>query len=473
MGDFEHAILTPAEMYRADALAVGPNLSAADLMENAGQAVAEGILRRYKECRVAVLCGPGNNGGDGFVVARLLKAARWPVQVYLLGDRSALQGEAAAMAAKWRGAIRSLSEFKSAGLIVDALFGAGLSRDFSKDIADMINGAGVPVVAVDVPSGLDGLSGKPRGASVKADVTVTFFRKKTAHVLFPGRALCGDVDVADIGITPHVFNDIRPTLFENKKPLFPPHSPDAHKYSRGGVLIYSGDELHTGASRLAALAAARIGAGVVSICGSKDALRIHASHVSSIMLKTMIEVDLEKTNACCIGPACGIGGDTRRNVSHVLVGGVSVVLDADALTSFEAEPEALFRMIKKSTSPAIVMTPHEGEFRRLFKKIAQSDQPKHERARAAATQSGAIVLYKGPDTVIAHPDGRTVINTNGTPKLATAGSGDVLAGIITGLMAQGMDGFDSACAGAWLHADAANRIDRRTIIAGDLIAVLG
>lgn len=467
-----HAILTPAEMSIADAMAIGPRLSFAALMENAGNAVSDEILRRYKKCPVAVFCGLGNNGGDGFVVARLLKAARWPVEVFLLGERSAMQGEAAAMAAKWRGPLRTISDFKSAGLIVDALFGTGLSRDFPTDVADTINGAGALVVAVDVPSGLDGLTGCARGASVKADVTVTFFRKKPAHVLYPGRALCGEIVVADIGIKPDVLEDIRPILFENKRPQLLSPDVDAHKYTRGTALVFSGDELHTGASRLAALAAARIGAGVVAICGTRDALRVHASHVSSIMLKTMIDVNMERTTACCIGPAAGVSQDTCQNVSNVLASGASVVLDADALTSFESDPEALFALIRNSSSPAIVLTPHAGEFARLFGSIANSDLAKHEKARLAAKQCGAIVVYKGPDTVIAHADGRAVINTNGTPKLATAGSGDVLAGIITGLLAQGMEGFGAACAGVWLHADAANQIDRRTLIAEDLIEAL-
>jgi hydroxyethylthiazole kinase-like uncharacterized protein yjeF len=472
-------ILTPEQMYRADALTAESGVPSLKLMENAGAAVAREILKRYKKCKVAVLCGPGNNGGDGFVVARLLKNKGWPVSVHLLGEQRALKGDAAAMARKWKSPVKPLDDFGKPGLIVDALFGAGLSRDFPEELAERINGAGVPIVAVDVPSGLDGLTGRPRGACVKADLTITFFRKKPAHVIHPGRKFCGEIVVAEIGIPEGVLKETGWTAQENTKPVLPPLETDTHKYRRGPALIWSGGELATGAARLAAIAAARVGAGVVSMAGPREALRVHAAHLSSIMLKPaddlrelMRLLDDNRLRVFCIGPAAGANEETRRTVQATLEApsAFAVVLDADALTSFQSHPSFLFDSIKQR---ACVMTPHEGEFARLFPDLANAGANKIERAKEAARRSGAVVLLKGPDTVIAAPDGRAIVNTNGSPKLATAGSGDVLAGLITGLIAQGMDAFEAASAGAWLHADAANRNPRRTLIAEDLIEAIG
>lgn len=473
-------ILTPTQMYRADALAIESGISSVELMENAGKAATAEIARRHRKCSTAVLCGPGNNGGDGLVIARLLKAARWPVKVYLWGDRAAYTGDAAMMAAKWKGDTEALSEFASAELIVDALFGAGLSRDFPQEIADRVNAAGAPIFAIDVPSGLDGLTGKSRGASIKANATITFFRKKPAHVLYPGRELCGDIVVADIGIPEKVLvNELQTTVHENVVPTLPKIDDNAHKYSRGAALVYSGDELRTGASRLAAQAAARIGAGVVSLCGPVDALRIHAAHVTSIMLKPCETVDAlqillgdQRTKCFCIGPASGHSDRTLEMVFCALRNSASLVLDADALTAFAAAPQLLFDAILKSRCPAVIMTPHEGEFTQLFKEISQTIENKFEKTVKAAKLSGAIIVLKGPDSVIAHPDGRAVVNTNASPKLSTAGSGDVLAGLVTGLLAQGMETFEATCAAVWLHGEAAKRSPRRTIIAEDLLSFL-
>jgi ADP-dependent NAD(P)H-hydrate dehydratase / NAD(P)H-hydrate epimerase len=468
-------ILTPEEMYHADERAVARGVASMSLMQAAGQAVFQAIIARYSPRSVAVLCGPGNNGGDGFVVARLLSEAKWPVQVYLLGDHSRLTGDAAAMATKWQGSISAVEAFSHAELVVDALFGAGLSRDFPVDLADRINGVSAPIVAIDVPSGLDGATAKVRGAGVRADLTVTFFRKKPGHVLYPGRELCGDIVVADIGIPDAVLADFNPpiTLLENRKPVLPELDVGTYKYLRGGAVIMSGGELSTGASRLAAFAAQRIGAGAVTICGSAPALRNHAAHVTSIMLKTTVEMRDKKLKSCCIGPGASVGPATRQKVRKILASGqLSTVIDASALTSYAKTPKMLFAAIRRSRCPVVVLTPHDGEFTKLFSNLATRQAAKHEKARAAARESGAVIVYKGPDTVIAHPDGRAAINTNGTPKLATAGSGDVLAGIITGLLAQGMEGFDAACAAVWLHADAAQRIARRTIVAEDLLEAL-
>lgn len=483
-----HEILTPSEMYQADALAAdvfrAPSLK---LMENAGRAVVEAIVARYKKCRVAVICGPGNNGGDGFVVARLLATKKWPVSVFLTCEAGALKGSAAVMAKKWKGRVQPFAAFGESfrgnikpQLIVDAIFGAGLNREFPPDWARAIAAADVPVVAIDVPSGLDGVTGRMIGACVQADLTVTFFRKKPGHLLVPGRELCGELVLADIGLPQDVLEEIGPRLWENAAPKFAAVNVEAHKFTRGYAVVWSGPELSTGASRLAATAAARIGAGLVSIVGSEEALRIHAAHVTSVMLKP-VESDSaldhllsdKRVTAFCIGPAAGVSPALKRNVVAGLKAGMPCLLDADALTVFADAPERLFEAIQHDQARVVVMTPHEGEFGRIFSKLRDSIESKVEVARRAAKLSGAIIILKGPDTVIAAPDGRAKINTNAPPTLATAGSGDVLAGLVTGLLAQGWPGFEAACAGVWLHGDAANRVKRRTLIAEDLIEAIG
>lgn len=470
-----HELLTPREMYRADALAAAAGVPSLTLMENAGRAVAEEIARRYGARPTLVLCGPGNNGGDGFVAARWLKAWGWPVRLALLGQREGLKGDAAAMAARWEGPVEAPGSMAAAGLIVDALFGAGLSKDFPADLAASINGAGVPVVAVDVPSGLDGLTGRPRGASVKADVTVTFFRRKPGHVLLPGRELCGEVVVADIGIPESVLQEIAPRDSINCGIRLPHPTAEGHKYSRGHAVVVSGGPLHTGASRLAAEAALRSGAGLVTISGRPDALAVHAAQVTAIMLS---DADLStllgdrRKNAVCIGPAAGVGVDTRDQVETVLMSGAASVLDADALSSFAAERERLFRLIELTPGRDVVMTPHAGEFSRIFNEMGETGESKIELARRAAMRSGAVVVLKGADTVIAAPDGRARVNVNAPPSLATAGSGDVLAGIVTAMLAQGLPGFAAACAAVWLHGEAANRHGPRGLTAESLLASL-
>jgi hydroxyethylthiazole kinase-like uncharacterized protein yjeF len=442
-------------------------------MENAGRAVAEEIARRFGARKTMVLCGPGNNGGDGFVAVRYLKRWGWPVRVGLFGEVSELKGDAARMAARWDGTVNRSLTVDDAELIVDGLFGAGLSRDLPDDIAAKINGAGKPVVAIDIPSGLDGLTGRPRGAAVKADLTVTFFAKKTGHVLMPGRAVCGDIVVADIGIPASVLQAIAPRTFENAKPQLPKIDAAAHKYDRGHAVIVSGGPFNTGAARLAAHAALKSGAGLVTISGGREVLAVHATHVSAVMLSdmglAMLLADRRK-NAVCIGPGAGVGPATQASVMAALASGAATVLDADAITSLAQAPDALFKAIAEVPGRVVVITPHEGEFSRLFRDLSATSDSKLERARHAALRSGAIVVLKGPDTVIAHPDGRAAVNTNAPPWLATAGSGDVLAGMITGLLAQGLNGFDAASAAVWLHGDAASRHGPRCFTAETLLS---
>ena len=455
-------LLTVTEMAAADRAAIAGGVSGERLMEAAGMAVAEAIRERWTARPVSVLCGPGNNGGDGFVVARLLADAGWSVRLALLGDKQRLKGDAAIMAARWEGAIESLgvSSLDGAELVVDGLFGAGLGRPVEGVARQVIEAIGVDCVAIDTPSGVHGDSGAVWGAAAQAKLTVTFFRRKPGHLLLPGRGLCGETLVADIGIPEAVLDEIAPRCHANGPALWgaahPRPGPADHKYSRGHAVVVGGGIETTGAARLAARAALRAGAGLVTLACPPGALMVYAQALEAVMTRAIAEphgfddlLDDARRNAVLIGPGNGVGETTRKRVLAGLAANKACVLDADALTSFEKQPSELFKEI---SSPCI-LTPHEGEFSRLFD--FQGD--KLSRARAAAAESGAVVLLKGADTVIAAPDGRAAINHNAPPELATAGSGDVLAGIAVALLAQGMSAFDAACAAAWLHGDAAAR----------------
>jgi hydroxyethylthiazole kinase-like uncharacterized protein yjeF len=475
-------LLTTAEMAQADRLTVEAGIPSLTLMENAGRAVAAEILKRWDARKVAVLCGPGNNGGDGYVVARQLKEAGWPVWIEALGDPADLKGDAAEMFRRWSGETRTISRARKADLVVDALFGAGLSRPLDHNtrfIVEVLNEVGVPVVAVDVPSGLDADTGRPAGgAAVQASLTVTFFRKKPGHLLLPGRGLCGETVLADIGIPDAVLAVIKPQAFANGPGLwgraFPWPQPGAHKYSRGDVLVVSGPAHATGAARLAARGALRAGAGLVSVASPPGAVLVNASHLTAVMVKPFdgaagfaaLLADA-RVNAIVIGPGTGRGEGTRELTGLALGRPGGVVLDADALTSFADEPSALFAQLHDRS----VLTPHEGEFARLFPGLLEASPSRLAAAREAAGEAGCTVLLKGPDTVIAAPDGRAAINANAPPFLATAGAGDVLAGMIAALMAQGMAAFEAACAAVWLHGEAASRFGPG-LIAEDLPEML-
>lgn len=468
----ELALLDVAGMALADQAAISGGTPGLLLMEKAGQAVADAVLRRAKPgAGVLVLCGPGNNGGDGFVAARLLAERGLRVTVALACPRSLLAGDAAAMAQRWTGAIDPIAGLRPDrfDLIVDALFGAGLSRPLEGEVAALVcavNASGRPVVAVDVPSGLSGDTGKSHGEVVRAVQTVTFFRLKPGHLLQPGRTLCGTVTLADIGIAPElVFTaDQPPTTFRNAPALWretwPAHAADTHKYRRGAVLVVAGGLAGVGAPRLGARAALRIGAGLATIACHPEALAAHAARGPDALMQRAIADDeaLERLlaeprlSAVLIGPALGLDTRGRDAVTTVLRAGAPAVFDADALTILAARTGSLKRLFERRGGPC-VLTPHEGEFDRLFRTVPEIAQApsKLERARRAAGHTGATIVLKGPDTVIASPDGRAAINTTGSPALATAGSGDVLGGLIAGLLAQGMPIFEAACAAVWLH----------------------
>jgi hydroxyethylthiazole kinase-like uncharacterized protein yjeF len=477
-------LLTPAEMAEADRLTIAAGTPGYALMSRAGAAVGEAARDMAEGGRILVIAGPGNNGGDGFVAAALLRRAGRDVRVALLGSRAALKGDAKQAAADYDGPweeIGPATDF-SADLIIDALFGAGLARpleDEAARVVEAVNAGAAPVLAVDLPSGIDGRSGAVQGVAIRAARTVTFVRLKPGHLLQPGRLHCGRTEVAQIGTPESVLAAIGPKAFQNlpelwRRCLRPPR-PDDHKYARGHAFVVSGPMSATGAARLAAMGALRAGAGAVTVASPPDALLVNAAHLTAIMVRAFDDAEAlgalladPRAKAVAIGPGNGVGEKTRGNVAAVLASNAALVLDADALTSFADQPGALFSQTKKRLRP-VVMTPHEGEFARLFK----HEGSRLDRARAAAGESGACIVLKGYDTVIAAPDGRAAINANAPADLATAGSGDVLTGIVAGLLAQGLEGFEAACAGVWIHGAAGAAVGRG-LIAEDLpVAIPG
>jgi hydroxyethylthiazole kinase-like uncharacterized protein yjeF len=466
-------LLTNDEMIRAEKLAMDGGTSSLVMMENAGNGVAEDVVKRFaRGSKVVILCGPGRNGGDGFVAARRLRERGYHIRLALMGEQGKLPSECQEMARRWDETIEPMTPqcVDGAQVIVDAIFGAGLRDEVRELPAQMIGEVtkrNLPVVAVDMPTGIDATSGQILGTAFKAVSTVSFFRRKTGQVLLPGRLHCGAVTAVDIGIPATVMKDVGPRAFSNQPDLwlkyFPRMKIDGHKYDRGHAVVVSGEMERTGAARMAARAAIRIGAGVVSLATTKAAFYINAAQLTSIMVDAFEGAgglaDLlsdERIRAVLIGPGAGISDETQQNVAAVLSSGASVVIDADGLSAFEGNAPALFDQIKFRAAPVII-TPHDGEFARLFPDVLQNPS-KLERARLAAEMSGAVVVLKGPDTVIAAPNGVAGLVENAPPWLATAGSGDVLAGMITGLLAQGMEALDAAMAGVWMHGDVARII---------------
>jgi NAD(P)H-hydrate epimerase len=463
-------VLLPFEMKQADAAAVAAGTPGIELMRRAGRAVAdsaEGMVPPGG--RIVVAAGPGQNGGDGFIAAALLADRGYRVTLGLLGRLERLTGDSVQAAQGWTGEVQAVEEapFREADLIIDALFGTGLTRNLegaARITVERMNAAGRPILAVDLPSGIDGHTGEVRGVAVKADRTVTFATRKPCHLLMPGRAFSGLVEVADIGIGREILAASGGSLFANSPRLWLDHLPKpgltSHKYDRGHTLVASGGATRTGAARLAAKAALRIGSGLVTVASPPEAIGVNAAHLTAVMLRGCdgpegLHHILQdpRFNALVLGPALGVHSGTRAMVAVAVHARRSLVLDADALTSFEGLGSELQQAFRHAPT---VLTPHDGEFNRLFKGHPDLLDPesKLERARRAAAYTGAVMVLKGPDTVIAAPDGRAAINENGTPYLATAGSGDTLCGIVAGLMAQGVPAFEAACAGVWIHAEA-------------------
>ena len=482
-------VLTIAEMDRADQITISAGMPGFVLMRAAGRGVADAAMDLVDDGEILVVCGRGNNGGDGFIAAAELAKRGREVSVMLLCQRETLTGDAALAAAEWTGPMRPFDEaaIGTPALIIDAIFGAGLNRPVKGDpraIIEAINASGGAVLAVDLPSGINGNTGKVMDVAVKAVETVTFFRRKPGHLLMPGRSHCGLVRIIDIGIDDSVLHEIAPATAENEPDLWSGHFPaptaSGHKYARGHAVVVSGEMASTGAARLAARAALRGGAGLVTVASPTDALAVNAVALTAVMLKATDTADQfaallsdERHNSVIIGPGAGIGDRTRAFVLAILAAKRSAVLDADALTSFADAPETLFAAMKAVPEASFILTPHEGEFRRLFSQMDNKYpfKSKLERVRAAAVRSGAVVLLKGPDTVIASPDGRAAISSNAPPWLATAGSGDVLAGIIGAMLAQGVSAYEAACIGVWMHGEAGSEAGPG-LIAEDLPEVL-
>lgn len=472
-------LLTPSQMHRVDASAVAAGTPGIRLMERAGEAVALSARAMRPDGEIVVLSGPGNNGGDGFVAARLLRDAGYRVTVALHAARADLRGDAALAAARFAGVVVEATPavFRRASLVVDALFGAGARLPLGTEaraLTEAANASGARILAVDLPSGVDGATGEADEQAIRADETVTFVRRKPGHILLPGRLHCGRVTLADIGIAPAIVERLDVATFLNRprlwSALLPRPRAGGHKYARGHTLVLSGGMASTGAARLGAMAALRVGSGLVSLASPPGALMVNAAHTTAIMvrrcegLEGLRELLADpRFGVILLGPGLGIGAETVQQVDFALGSERSVVLDADALSSAADDPERLIGAIRRSGKP-VVLTPHDGEFARVF---PDSSGSKLDRARAAASRSGAVVLLKGADTVVAAPDGRAAICDNAPPTLATAGAGDVLSGLIAGLLAQGMPAFEAAAAAAWIHGDSARRFGAG-LIAEDL-----
>ena len=476
-------LLTAAQMRAIEAAAIASGeVTGLELMERAGRGVVEAVFAEWPELsagshRAVVLCGPGGNGGDGFVVARLLKELGWEVEVFLHGDPGKMPPDARMNYERWvgMGEVNMLDRqspiyASMPDLVIDALFGIGLTRPLDGMLAEMAMEARSLAavwcdVAIDVPSGLDSDTGNCLGPCFPAELTVTFHAPKVGHLLASGPGMCGKLCVKDIGLR-HGSSGARTidaAVSELSKPLA------AHKYSHGHALILSGGVGHGGAARLAARGALRIGAGVVTVGCPPAAVIENAAHLNAVMLRrvgdagALAEVlEDRRINALCVGPGMGVAR-AKAMLAAVLEAGRGGVLDADALTALAEEPELFAQLHDRC-----VLTPHAGEFARLFPDIAaRLAEPaargpaysKVDATREAAARAGCVVLFKGADTVIAAPDGRCSINAasyeRAAPWLATAGSGDVLAGFITGLLARGFAPMEAAETAAWLHVECA------------------
>jgi hydroxyethylthiazole kinase-like uncharacterized protein yjeF len=468
-------LLEPQAVAEIDSDCVASGISSFGLMMAAGHAVAAAALRRYPQAvRFVVLCGPGNNGGDGYVAARLLAESGAVVALHNLKDSEPATADARRAKAAYAVASKPVLQYQPqiGDVIIDALFGAGLGRDLSEDLVaviERIKENNLAVLAVDMPSGVCGHSGQVRGGAFAADSTVTFAAAKPGQLLLPGRILCGELEIVDIGIPQRILEAHqaqvqinRPALWQSERK---PRAIGGHKFSHGSLVVFSGGASQTGAARLSAMSGLRAGAGLVTIASPPEALSANEAHLTAVMLKDVgdraaLDALLadQRLNAFVLGPGFGIGERARDFVEALA--GRRLVLDADGLTSFKDCPNDLFRLFADGET-RLILPPHEGEFARLFADIASDDAlSKVDKALAAASRAHAVIIYKGADTVIAAPDGRSAINVNAPPWLATAGSGDVLAGICGGLLAQGFGAFQAACAAVHIHGEAGSSAGR-------------
>lgn len=484
-------LLTAAQMRAIETAAIeSGQVTGLELMERAGRGVVEAIFEEWPELSktsgtAVVLCGPGNNGGDGFVVARLLKEWGWEVEVFLYGDADKLPTDARTNYEQWckLGTVSPMEDEQpwNVDLYVDAGFGTGATRPMPEamywalSVAHQSQLKGSRLVAVDQPSSICTDSGRYFRPCYDDpyDLTVSFHSKKVGHFLAQGPASCGKTVHVDIGLTAEVGRDaVELVSIESEFSGFLSKLEDEHKYANGHALIFSGSSGKTGAARLAARGALRIGAGLVTLGVPPAAQMEVAAQVTAIMLQRVADADTlaetledKRLNALCLGPGLGLKR-ARDLVPVALATGRSTVLDADALTAFADDPATLFEQLHENC----VLTPHGGEFARLFPDIAEKLKAiptkgpaysKVDATREAAKRAGCVVLFKGADTVIAAPDGRCAINSadyeRSAPWLATAGSGDVLAGFITGLLARGFAPMQAAETAAWLHVECARQ----------------
>ncbi len=474
-------LLTTEQMGAAERRVIESGRPGFDLMRQAGQGVAAAVNHRYPGRKILVLCGPGNNGGDGFISAGILKKKGHGVRLACLANPATMKGDAAQAVSAWDGEILSFKDLDvtSDEVVVDAVFGSGFRGDLPAAVRALfrqIEAQKNPVVAVDVPSGLNGSTGEVTEGTPKSAISVSFFRKRLGHVLMPGAAFCGEMIVADIGLPDSVLEETGYAALENDPALWRsfirPKMAGDTKYMHGHAVVYGGPRM-TGAACLAAHAALRAGAGLCTIAAAPEAADVYRRYLPNIMYEPcaapedfILHTGDERRNAVLIGPGAGLddgGKGLRLAVRAVCASGKAYVLDADALSAFKNHEGEL----AESLNDRGILTPHEGEFGRIFPDLAEG--VKTERVRAAAQRTGATVLLKGADTVIAAPDGRIVVNAGAPPALATAGSGDVLAGMILGLLARHVPVFEAACAAAWMHGEAARLFGGEGLIATDII----
>ena len=437
-------LYTPEQMGEVDRLSAA-HVPVSTLMENAGRAVARAIRRHERPARVLVLCGPGNNGGDGYVAARHLASIGWPVAVAELAPPRADTDAGRASAAYVGPRVPfAPEEAQRADLVVDAVFGAGLSRDVGGLVAQTLQAAG-KIVAIDMPSGLDGATGQVRGYAPQAAMPVTFCRFKPGHLLYPARGLLGRLILADIGIPDSVLAAVPATTWHNEPGLWvlPVLGAQSNKYTRGVVSICAGQSM-PGATRLCASGARAAGAGLVRVAAGAAAGAYRLGQPGLIVDEAALESLLEdrRRHVWVCGPGLS-EAEVGEALPRLLDSGRSILADAGALTACAGRPDSL-----RGVS---VITPHTGEFARVFGAVGANPPAQ---VRQAARQINAVVVLKGASTLIAAPDGRLAINTHATAALGTAGSGDTLSGVIATLLAAGMPAWEAACAGVWLHGEA-------------------